>query len=118
MQGAIVTTIRTLLTPHPMNELRVKGNYVNHNEIRAAQGIKIAAHELKKPVPGATLCVVGPDDDLQDVVHAAERDMNLVLSKIEKSGVGVCVQGFYLGVVGNFGSLPNLQLRATTASLP
>jgi hypothetical protein len=25
-----VTTVRTLLTPHPMKEIRVKGEYVHH----------------------------------------------------------------------------------------
>uniref|UniRef100_A0A453A3X6 Tr-type G domain-containing protein n=1 Tax=Aegilops tauschii subsp. strangulata TaxID=200361 RepID=A0A453A3X6_AEGTS len=43
MQGPIVTTIRALLTPHPMKELRVKGTYLHHKKIRAAQGIKISA---------------------------------------------------------------------------
>ncbi|KAG5600981.1 hypothetical protein H5410_032351 [Solanum commersonii] len=39
----IVTSIRALLTPHPMKELRIKGSYVHHKEIMAAQGIKINA---------------------------------------------------------------------------
>ncbi|PON76234.1 Translation initiation factor 2, gamma subunit [Parasponia andersonii] len=46
MQGPIVTTIRALLTPHPMKELRVKGTYLHHKEIKAAQGIKITAQVL------------------------------------------------------------------------
>ncbi|KAK4718621.1 hypothetical protein R3W88_016959 [Solanum pinnatisectum] len=43
MQDPIVTSIRALLTPHPMKELRIKGSYVHHKEIKAAQGIKINA---------------------------------------------------------------------------
>ncbi|KAG6384626.1 hypothetical protein SASPL_155548 [Salvia splendens] len=43
MQGPIVTSIRALLTPHPMREFRVKGTYLHHKEIKAAQCIKIAA---------------------------------------------------------------------------
>ncbi|CAI9294066.1 unnamed protein product [Lactuca saligna] len=40
-QGSIHTTIRSLLTPHLMKELRVKGAYIHHKEIKAAQGIDL-----------------------------------------------------------------------------
>ncbi|XP_062097500.1 eukaryotic translation initiation factor 5B-like [Humulus lupulus] len=46
MKGPIVASIRELLTPHPMKELRVKGTYLHHKEIKAAQGIKITAHVI------------------------------------------------------------------------
>ena len=48
LQGAIVTTIRALLTPQPMREMRVKANYVHHKEISAAMGIKIVAKGLEQ----------------------------------------------------------------------
>merc|ERR1740129_2201371 len=49
-EGPIVTTIRSLLTPAKMQDLRVKNNYLEHKEIQAAQGVKIAAKELEKTV--------------------------------------------------------------------
>ncbi|KAK9270928.1 hypothetical protein L1049_026515 [Liquidambar formosana] len=97
MQGPIVTTIRALLTPHPMKELRVKGSYLHHKEIKAAQGIKITAQGLEHAVAGTGLYVVGPEDDLEDVKDAAMEDMKSVMSRIDKTGEGVCVQASTLG---------------------
>lgn len=44
LDGPIVTQIRSLLTPQPMKEMRVKTPYVNHKEIRGAIGVKICAN--------------------------------------------------------------------------
>ncbi|KAI8549455.1 hypothetical protein RHMOL_Rhmol06G0026000 [Rhododendron molle] len=97
VQGPIATTIRALLTPHPMKELRVKGTYLHHKEIKAAQGIKITAQGLEHAIAGTGLYVVGPNDDLEDVKESAMEDMKSVLSRIDKSGEGVCVQASTLG---------------------
>ncbi|KAK6259211.1 hypothetical protein SCA6_013685 [Theobroma cacao] len=95
--GPIVTTVRALLTPHPMKELRVKGTYMQHKEIKAAMGIKIAAQNLEHSIAGTGLYVVGPDDDLEDVKEAVREDMQSVMSRIDKSGEGVYVQASTLG---------------------
>ncbi|TKY51395.1 Eukaryotic translation initiation factor 5B [Spatholobus suberectus] len=97
MQGPIVTTIRALLTPHPMKELRVKGTFLHHKEIKAAMGIKITAQGLEHAIAGTGLYVVKPDDDLEDVKEAAMEDMRSVMSRIDRTGEGVCVQASTLG---------------------
>lgn len=97
LQGPIVTTIRALLTPHPMKELRVKGTYLHHKEIKAAQGIKITGQGLEHAIAGTALHVVGPDDDLEEVKETAMEDMRSVMSRIDKSGEGVYVQASTLG---------------------
>ncbi|KAL0878177.1 hypothetical protein Bca101_027883 [Brassica carinata] len=97
LQGPIVTTIRALLTPHPMKELRVKGTYVHHKEIKAAQGIKITAQGLEHAIAGTALHVIGPDDDIEAIKEQAMEDMESVLSRIDKSGEGVYVQASTLG---------------------
>ncbi|KAJ7571661.1 hypothetical protein O6H91_01G170900 [Diphasiastrum complanatum] len=97
MQGPIVTTVRALLTPHPMKELRVKGTYLHHKELKAAQGIKITAQGLEHAIAGTQLYVVGPDDELEDIKEEAMQDMKSVMSRVDKSGEGVCVQASTLG---------------------
>ncbi|KAL4585742.1 hypothetical protein LXL04_010366 [Taraxacum kok-saghyz] len=96
-QGPIHTTIRSLLTPHPMKELRVKGAYIHHKEIKAAQGIKITAQNLEHAVAGTALYVVGPDDDVDEIKESVMDDMRNVMSRIDKSGEGVYVQASTLG---------------------
>ncbi|KAL4860126.1 Eukaryotic translation initiation factor 5B [Chlorella vulgaris] len=95
--GPIVTTIRALLTPQPMREIRVKGQYVHHKELRAAMGVKIAAHNLESAVAGTQLYVVGPDDDVEDLKDAVMEDMQDIFSSVDKTGEGVCVQASTLG---------------------
>lgn len=41
--------------------------------------------------------MVGPDDDLEAVKDSAMQDMKTVMSRIDKSGEGVCVQASTLG---------------------
>ncbi|XVF73327.1 hypothetical protein PTKIN_Ptkin12aG0192700 [Pterospermum kingtungense] len=97
LQGPIDTTIRALLTPRPMEELRVKGTYSQQKEIKGAMGIKIAAQGLEHAIAGTSLYVVGPDDDLEGIKESAMTDMQSVMSKIEKSVEGVYVQASTLG---------------------
>jgi len=37
----VVTTVRALLTPPPMKEIRVKSEYVHHKRVKASMGVKI-----------------------------------------------------------------------------
>jgi translation initiation factor 5B len=96
-EGAIVTNIRALLTPQPMRELRLKSQYVQHDEVKAALGVKISAPGLEGAIAGSRLLVVGPDDDEDDIIDEVESDLANLLSRVEKSGRGVSVQASTLG---------------------
>lgn len=63
-EGPIVTQIKALLMPQPMKELRVKNAYIEHKEIKAAQGVKIAAKELEKAIAGINLQVAQKPDEV------------------------------------------------------
>lgn len=64
-EGPIVTQIKALLMPQPMKELRVKNAYVDHKEIKAAQGVKIAAKELEKAIAGLNMQVAQKPDEVE-----------------------------------------------------
>ena len=95
--GPIVTSIRALLTPQPLRELRIKGQYVHHKELKAAMGVKIAAHNLESAVAGTQLYVVNPGDDVEALKAEVMEDMQDIFSGIDKTGEGVCVQASTLG---------------------
>ena len=100
LDGPIITTIRALLTPHPMKELRVKGQYLHHKEIKAAQGVKISADKLEKAVAGTQVMVVDdPSDDveMEYVREEVMKDFKSILTQVDRSGLGVYVQASTLG---------------------
>ncbi|KAJ2999795.1 hypothetical protein HDV02_001818 [Globomyces sp. JEL0801] len=97
LNGPIVTTVRALLTPQPMRELRVKSAYQHHKTVKASLGIKISAPDLEKAIAGSRLLVIGPDDDEDDIREEVMEDLQTLLTSIDKSGKGVCVQASTLG---------------------
>ena len=97
LNGAITTTVRALLTPQPLRELRVKSQYVHHKEVKAALGVKIAANDLEHAIAGSRLLVCGPDDDEEDLEEEVMGDLENLLSKVSKTGKGVAVQASTLG---------------------
>ncbi|CDO96409.1 unnamed protein product [Kluyveromyces dobzhanskii CBS 2104] len=97
MNGPIVTSIRALLTPQPLRELRLKSEYQHHKEVKAALGVKIAANDLEKAVSGSRLLVVGPDDDEEEMMDDVMDDLTGLLDSVDTSGKGVVVQASTLG---------------------
>jgi len=97
MNGSIVTHVRALLTPQPLRELRVKGQYVHHKEVKAALGVKISAPGLEKAIAGSRLMVIGQDDDEDEVKDEIMSDLADLFKSIDKSGKGVSVQASTLG---------------------
>lgn len=97
LNGPIVTTIRALLTPQPLRELRVKSQYVHHKQIKAAMGVKVCAPDLDKAVAGSQLLVIRPGDDEEEAKEQVMADLTQILSSVDKSGQGVCVQASTLG---------------------
>ena len=97
MDGPLVSTVRALLTPHPMKELRVKGQYLHHKRLEAAQGIKISAEGLDKTIAGTPVLVARNEDEVDYLKEEVMADWNKARALIDKSGVGVYVQASTLG---------------------
>ncbi|KAJ8936191.1 hypothetical protein NQ314_012461, partial [Rhamnusium bicolor] len=81
--GPIVTQIRSLLMPQPLRELRVKNAYIEYKEIKAAQGVKIAAKELEKAIAGLNLFVAHKTDEVDILKEEVSRELRSALSNIK-----------------------------------
>ena len=97
MNGPIVTQIRALLTPAPMKELRVKGEYIHHEELKAAIGIKIAAQHLEDAIAGTSMLLFTDEDDEDELRESVMEDISNVMGNVSTTGRGVCVQASTLG---------------------
>jgi len=95
--GPLVTTVRALKTPQPLKEMRVKGDYIDHEEINVSMGIKICAPGLENAVAGTELYVVGEDDDLDELKEGVQEDVDSILANFEKKTEGVFVKASTLG---------------------
>lgn len=69
-----------------LQELRVRGSYLHHKEIKAAQGIKIAGQNLESAVAGTQMLVVQKGDSLEDLKEEVMGDMVDIFKSVDKSG--------------------------------
>ena len=98
--GPIITTIRALLTPYPLKEMRVKGEYMHHKELWGAMGIKISAPNLEESVAGSELFKAETEDELEEFREAAAGEMGKIIEKyIDPDHKGVSVQASTLGAL-------------------
>lgn len=108
--GPIITTIKALLTPQPLKELRVRGQYVSVKCAKASLGIKIAAGGLEKAIAGSRVLVVGHDEE--ETKRMLESDIDTVMSSIELHEAGIHV------VSSTLGSLEALATFLKSSSIP
>ena len=90
----IVTEVRALLRPRPLEEIRTEKRFEKAAEVSAAAGVKIAAPDLDQAMAGAPVRVVR-DRPLEEVVE----EVNAALAEIEVDTAedGVVVKADTLG---------------------
>lgn len=95
--GPVVTQIRSLLMPQPLKELRVKNAYIEHKEVKAAQGVKIAAKDLEKAIAGLNIYVAHKPEEIERLKDMVAKELKSALSTIKLQDRGVYVQASTLG---------------------
>eukprot|EP00347_Sterkiella_histriomuscorum_P017153 403350465 len=96
--GPIVSNIRALLTPQPMREMRVKGDYIHHQSIQGSMGIKISANGLENAIAGSELFRATNEEEIETYKAQIQDDLVDIMDKyVDKTASGVCVQASTLG---------------------
>ena len=84
----IVTGIRAILLPQPLDEIRDPRKRFNAiDEAPAAAGVKIAAPDLEEAVAGAPLVAVGGDLTLEEAVGEVSSELERLRVSTDKEGV-------------------------------
>jgi translation initiation factor 5B len=87
-EGSVVTTVRALLQPKPLSEIRTESRFDRVEEVKAAAGIKIAAPDLGGAMAGAPLRVVR-NRDLEAVIAEVQAELADIAVSTEEEGVVV-----------------------------
>jgi len=90
-----VTTIKALLKPKPLKELRVEKQFDSIREVHAAAGVKIAAPDLEGVIAGSPLIAVRNEADIEKAKKEVQKDVEAI--EFSKDVEGIIVKADTLG---------------------
>lgn len=88
MDNPVVTRIRALLLPKPLDEIRdPREKFSPVNRITAAAGVKIVCPNLENVIAGAPLRGIKNESELPDVIEEIQNEISRIKIDVDKSGV-------------------------------
>ncbi|MGC9111926.1 translation initiation factor IF-2 [Acidilobus sp.] len=96
--GPIITTVRSLLMPAPLSDMRAKGvKFISVPEVQAAAGVRIAASGLDDALAGSSLYVATSPDEAKEMAEKLRGEVKELIFKGDN--VGVIVKADTLGTL-------------------
>ncbi|MCJ7632055.1 translation initiation factor IF-2 [Candidatus Bathyarchaeota archaeon] len=84
----VVTKIRTILLPKPLDEMRdPRDKFTPVESVAAAAGVKISAHNIEGVIAGAPLYAVGPGRTVDELVKMVDEEVEKIRVVTDKVGV-------------------------------
>jgi translation initiation factor 5B len=77
----------------------VKSEYVHHQTLTGAIGIKIVAPDIGRAIAGTPVMVVHPEDDVDELKEDVQSDLTKVMKSLETDNRGVMVHASTLGAL-------------------
>ncbi|MGC9059156.1 MAG: translation initiation factor IF-2 [Candidatus Aenigmatarchaeota archaeon] len=90
----IVTKIKALLLPRPLQEIRVEKKFLNVDEVQAAIGVKVVAQNLENAIAGMPIRATKNEKEIEELIKEVkiekyvefEKDPNGVIIKADSIG--------------------------------
>jgi translation initiation factor 5B len=96
--GPIITTVRSLLMPAPLSDMRAKGvKFISVPEVQAAAGIRISAAGLDDALAGSSLYVASSYEEAKEIAEKLKGEVKELIFKGEN--LGVIVKADTLGTI-------------------
>ncbi|WP_440059014.1 translation initiation factor IF-2 [Thermogladius sp. 4427co] len=97
-QGPIITKVRALLMPRPLQDMRMhEGSFIPVDEIVAAAGVKISAPDLDNAMAGSSLYVASDIGQAEELSRKISEEISEII--IRSSSNGVVVKADTLGTL-------------------
>ncbi|MEM3506407.1 MAG: translation initiation factor IF-2 [Candidatus Bathyarchaeia archaeon] len=87
-EGPIVTKIRAILLPKPLDEIRdPRDKFLSVNEAIAASGVKIVAPNLENALAGSSLYVAMNEEEVEKLSKSIVEEVESLKIKTDKTGI-------------------------------
>ena len=96
-EGPIVTTIKSLLTPPPLREMRVKSELIHHKKVVGSIGVRVVAPGLELAISGSAFFKYNNEEELEMYCEELQDDIKKIKKTIKLSSEGVGVAASSLG---------------------
>ncbi|OFV68342.1 MAG: translation initiation factor IF-2 [Candidatus Syntrophoarchaeum caldarius] len=94
LKEPIVTHVKALLKPRPLQEIRMEERFKSVRYATAAAGVKVAAPNLEGALAGLPVRVVADDADLEEIIADVSGSGEI---KIEQDPIGIIIKADTLG---------------------
>jgi translation initiation factor 5B len=96
-KGPIVTKVRSLLVPEPLQEMRMTKKFRSIDEVSAAAGVMISAPDLEDVLAGSPIYVVRDPGMLEEMKREVQEEVERIVIKTDR--IGVIVKADALGTL-------------------
>lgn len=83
----IITRVKFLLLPRPLKDIKVEKKFIQVKEVFAAAGVRIAADNLEKVIPGAPFRVIYENENLEEIIKEVQKEVEQIEFKKEIEGI-------------------------------